>query len=156
MGGRGGQSGFSNNQFSRIPDVKEFKWVVGRELPQLQGTEKQVKWARQIRNQIGKDLFEYATRRTSDGRPSKLLLVALKGKESIKKDIKDETSYIYDQNVKRQRVKASVDAYVDLAKRIKQFNKIMTSSDSAKFWIDNRPGWTENYLNKKFRKKIDS
>ena len=57
--------------------------------------------------------------------------------------------------VQGQKIKDRLGTYNEIARRYNTYKEIM-SNDSAKFWIDNRPGGNpDTYMNKKFKKKID-
>lgn len=143
-----------NSLYSELPDTHEYQYILKKNYPLLVGTKKQVEFADDIRDGIRKGLLSYAKFVTSDGRPSTLFSVAKCGKTEVIRNIERSVSCIYDETVKTERIKSAVNAYKDLAKRIKRYNEIM-GHESAAFWIDNRPTYTENYRNEKFKKFID-
>lgn len=151
---KGGKSGgLSEKELSkRLPDMKEFS--VDR-APKLEGTEKQINWANDIRKEILRDLSTYAVTKTSDGRPSDLYKTVKQGKDAIINDIKNNP-LISDTSgkLRKEKIESAISGYKDLASRIKRLNNIAQNS-SAKFWIDNRTNQAENYRNKKLRDKID-
>ena len=130
----------------RLPHPSEFK----PERPsQLEGTEKQVKWAAEIRNSILRQLSVYAVTRTSDGRPSDLYNIAKQGKDAIMKDIAENPLINEAEGkIREEKLQRAIDGYQDLADRIKRYNSIANNT-SAKFWIDNRTDQLENFNNKK-------
>ncbi len=158
MGGRGGNSGLPGGRLSekelsrKIPDSKEFS--IARP-PQLEGSEKQVAWANDIRKGILKELGVYAITRTSDGRPSDLYKIATQGKEAIIKDIQGNPLInSASGKLREEKIENAIAGYKDLADRIRRLNSIAQNS-SARFWIDNRTNQLENDHNKKFINIID-
>lgn len=149
MGGRGGSSGFWQND---VPDASDYK---AESIPMLKGTPKQIEWANEIRKPMLKELANYTVRRTSDGRASMLYETARKGKGAIINDIQSSPLVKSTSGaLKKQKIKDQVEGYKDLAGRIKRFNQIVRN-DSAKFWIDNRTNQPENYMNQKLKRRID-
>lgn len=158
MGGRGGASGLSGGGLSekelsnRLPDAKDFSIEMP---PPLEGSEKQVAWANDIRKKILKELGIYTITRTSDGRQSDLYKTATQGKEAIIKDIKSNILInSASGKLREEKIENAVSGYKDLASRIRRLNSISQNS-SARFWIDNRTNQLENDHNKKFRNIID-
>ncbi len=160
MGGRGSSSGLGSYSSSyirkQLPKNEEFEIMRRKSLPELEGTEKQVRWANKIREGIMKELFDYTIKRTSEGNPADLFRTATHGTDEIVKRIEyKERTIELDPRVNRERIDREISSFKDLAKRISKFNEI-AKNKSASFWIDNRTDWSNNYMNKKFKKKIDS
>lgn len=158
MGGRGGASGMSNAWKNEIPKLNEYQHK--RQLPELQGSEKQVKWAKEIRDNLGEDLWRYVISRTSDGKPSGIYNIL--SKQGIKGAIQDIEKSVnlfsgYERqsnNRKKEIINRRLLSYKELARRIKKYNEIM-SNRSAAFWIDNRRNSQRNYMNERLKKIID-
>lgn len=156
MGGRGGASGFQNWQ-NRIPQLDEYRRLLKKDWPELEGSEKQIKWAKAIREDLRNDLWGYASLRTSDGRPTDAYNILLRsGRDGAIRDIKKLIERLRDSSdeVKKERLERKIWAYTDLAKRIKKYNDIF-SNRSAAFWIENRWNSPKNYMNQKLKKYID-
>lgn len=158
MGGRGGSSGLSGGGISakdiskKLPDTKDF--ALDRP-PQLEGSEKQIAWANDIRKDILRELGIYATTMTSDGRTSDLYKIAQRGKDAIISDIKSNPLINSTSGkLREEKIEKAIDGYKDLASRIRRLNSIAQNS-SARFWIDNRTNQLENAHNKKLKDKID-
>lgn len=152
MGGRGGssglKSGFSDRDIARkLPDEKEFKI---EKAAALEGSEKQIKWANDIRKSLAVELGNYATSYTDDGKrdTNNMFKIALGGKESMVKDIKRtyevrrrepnastsiSQAYEYNKNI----ISNGIERYKNLSTRIQRFNQI-AGEKSAKWWIENR------------------
>ena len=138
-GGGGGNKTALKNQF-----VKS--------LPELTGSEKQVKWATQIRSEAQQEMFTYATTQMN-GRPSSLYEVAQRG-QTAKQQFIDKAVSSFDGELK-QRKRAEYEAkFDDLDRRIEVYNRIFSHSD-AKYWIDRRSNSEINYQYKRFKAMID-
>ena len=161
MGGRGGASGISGAYTdkritSELPNaLSVFK---AKDLQPLVGSEKQVKWAESIRNEIGEELYKYSLQQKSDKTPvSKDMRMDMQsGKPAMLSAIKNNALVkATSGDVKKEKIKNAIGTYNEIYRRHETFKSIM-SNTSAKFWIDNRPGSSpETYMNKKFKKKID-
>lgn len=161
MGGRGGSSGLSGSGISakdiskKLPDTKEF--ALDRP-PQLEGSEKQIAWAKKIRAEFVPKLAQSIFAYNQD-----LVKAINGGKEAVAKQIyenavntfKNRYSYISDKKEAERLtnkdiadyVKRQVSTYNTLANRVKALNEL-AQNKSAKFWIDNRNSYDE------IRKKI--
>lgn len=151
-----GKSGLSaGKRLAGIPDADAFRVATQGNIPKLEGSEKQVKWAEQIRASVGNELITYALTRTSDGRPSRLWETAQKGKAAIADDVYNSPLVKSTTGALRQsKISSEKQGYVDLAGRVERLNRILTNP-SAKFWIDHRTNSDKNYLNQKLKKYID-
>lgn len=164
MGGRGGSSGLSgggkeysvNNIKKKLPDMNDFKLD---KPPQLEGSEKQIAWAKQIRAEFVPKLVQSVFAQQQD------IVKAMNsgGKDGVAQHIHDEAvntyknRYSYISNKKEAEkladkdianyVNRSVSSYNTLKNRVQAVNKL-ASNNSAKFWIDNRNSYDE------IRKKI--
>lgn len=156
MGGRGGSSGLSGGLSEkdisrRLPDVKEFTLD---KPPQLEGTDKQVAWAKQIRAQQVKELYMYAiTFGTRNNQASIDLVQAMNGgKESMAKYIHQQANQYesYSVQTRKELTESYIKKYNSMKARVKVVNEIVTNK-SAKFWIDNRDSIDE--LKKRIDKK---
>ena len=143
---------------SKIMEELPNKLDTLKELPELVGTEKQIKWAKDIRKEVGMELARYAVDRNTEGNPvSRDHFTNLgKGKEAMLSEIQNNALVKMTKGeVQGQRIKDRIGTYNEISRRYNTYKEIM-SNDSAKFWIDNRPGSSpETYMNKKFKKKID-
>lgn len=165
MGGRGGSSGLSggggkeysvDNIKKKLPDMNDFKLD---KPPQLEGSEKQIAWAKQIRAEFVPKLVQSVFAQHQD------IVKAMNsgGKDGVAQHIHDEAvnayknRYSYISNKKEAEkladkdianyVNRSVSSYNTLRNRVQAINKLASNS-SAKFWIDNRNSYNE------IRKKI--
>lgn len=144
MGGRGGssglKSGFSDRDIAkRLPDQKEFNI---EKAAQLDGSEKQIKWANDIRKELLPSLANTAVYGQNNG---ELFANVKKGTDSMVKDIQEKLrvqekysdSRGFNPKIYETIVNESVNAYKELSQRIKRLNDIF-GIKSAKFWIDHR------------------
>lgn len=149
---KGGKSnGLSERDISkRLPDVKEFS--LDRP-PQLEGSEKQIAWAKKIRAEFVPKLAQSIFAYNQD-----LVKAINGGKEAAAKSIyesavntfKNRYSYISDKKEAERLtnkdiadyVKREVSTYNTLANRVKALNQL-AQNKSAKFWIDNRNSYDE-------------
>lgn len=164
MGGRGGSSGLSGggkeysvgNIKKKLPDMNDFKLD---KPPQLEGSEKQIAWAKKIRAEFVPKLVQSVFAQQQD------IVKAMNsgGKDGVAQYIHDEAvntyknRYSYISNKKEAEkladkdissyVKREVSSYNTLRNRVQAINKLAQNS-SAKFWIDNRNSYNE------IRKKI--
>lgn len=151
MVGRGSSGGVSDI-YSKLPDPPPRSG----KLPQLEGTERQVNWAKQIRRDIGRDLVEYARTRMSDGRPFGYSEVLFRGKEAMAQDILNSSLVKGTTGaLRREKIADQVASYNDVAARITRAVNIILDHKSAKWWIDNRTNQSANYMNEKLKKIID-
>lgn len=156
FGGRGGASGGeAKGWVSRLPKDEEYKAISKKsELPELEGTEKQVKWAQGIRIETLRELHYYTMNYTSDGRPKTgFQNLSKDGNEYAVQRIKNvlEVHGNPSGDVRAQVINNQIESINDHAKRVKIYNEI-ASHTSAKWWIDHR-----DYFDKiNFKKQIDS
>lgn len=130
-----------------LPDEKKFKINMA---PELDGSEKQVKWANDIRKSLVVELGNYAAYYTDDGKldTNNMFKTAIAGKESminaVKKAYKIRKMEPNASISKKQAseynerlISSAARSYEKLSERIQRFNKI-TGEKSAKWWIENR------------------
>lgn len=155
MGGRGSSSGLDSisNYISKSLPKEVPKLMLDSDYPELNGTERQIAWARKIRKELGEDLRAYVDRFDSYKKRSNGLgsLISNQIRQNRDNAIKFILNGVEKSNNKRQDLKEIVDIVSNYSDRVKRFNNIM-SNTSASFWIDNR---TEDGVNKKLRRKID-
>lgn len=162
MGGRGSSGGGSGGMssaerkdiMSRLPNApKEFYMS---DAPKLTGTEKQVRWANSIRQQVAEDLFNYATTQTSDGKRADLTETVFGGKNAMLKSIQDSPLVSMTTGaVRQQKIDSAIDGFKDAAARYERATSIVTSHTSASWWIDNRNNVGNNHGQNKLRKIVD-
>lgn len=152
-----GSSGFDSggNGYSVSSIKKQLQeLVVYGQAPKLEGSEKQIEWAKQIRSDFARNLL-YAI---SSGLPDYVKARNSGGEEAVAKLIHDEAvnrnkgRYDYISNKKLAKseenksimedVGRRVKAYNMMAKRAQALNEILKNK-SAKFWIDNRNSYNE-------------
>lgn len=158
MGGRGGSSGLSSGNTSvkdiakRLPDVKEFTLD---KPPQLEGSEKQIAWAKQIRAQQVKELYMYAITFGANNNQASIDLVNAmnNGKDSMADYIYKQANQYqsYSAKTRKELAESYINKYKSMKDRVKVVNEIATNK-SAKFWIDNRDSIDE--FKKRINKKI--
>lgn len=160
MGGRGGSGGSAQKGaeyrdiVKRLPDAPDALDLDA--MPALQGTEKQVKWAEKIRQDLVADLAEYATSYTSDGRRSSSAETLAKGKKAMADSIM-QNPLVTDTvgRVREEKINNQIKGYVDAAERWKRVKSLVDGHTSASFWIDHRANQVKNYMNKKLKAYID-
>ena len=151
-GSRGGKRAKSNNNGweKSIPDTKDFMLIDS--FPELTGTPKQIKWAKDLREKIGEELLLHAVRGSltslEDAQKGRAHIV-----EKIKKSTKETLELIPGRDEGKTR-NEYIKHYQDYAERIKRLNEIFNKKD-AKFWINNRTNQLENFRNEKLKKYID-
>lgn len=160
FGGRGGTSGVggggeAKRWISQLPKDEEYKAISKKsELPELEGTEKQVKWAQDIRIETLRELHYYTMNYASDGRPkSGFQNLTKDGNEYAVQRIKNvlEVHGNVSDDIRSQVINHEIETINDHAKRVRVYNEI-ASHTSAKWWIDHR-----DYSDKAaLKKKIDS
>lgn len=137
--------------------VKQIKGTIEElKVKALKGTEKQIKWAEDIRKSAVDLLFEEVLHEeyiVEGSMPMKKSIVercsvknavyALRSKESIKDFFEDK------KDMPASRLDSDVKTLNDAYDRYQRFTEIMTN-DSAKFWIDNRDNQPKNYMFKNF------
>lgn len=131
-----------------LPEMSEYAMVKkGFGLPSLVGTEDQIKWARQIRNEILQQLAFLTKTTNAEGKPIGGIVKAVNGgKDAVIKYINDFPSD-WDEEIKRDIIKQRIDGFFALARVIKNFNEIASHAD-CRYWIDNRTNQIKNFANK--------
>lgn len=128
MGGRGGSSGIGKTKI----EVRTISPV--RNIPDLNGTEKQVQWAQTIRKDILNEVragFSYAP----DGRKT-TYIKDLFDEKSVKK-ITDNLKEMSKDKSLTHIVDGNLRTIKHLSESFERYRKL-TEENSAKFWIDNR------------------
>lgn len=162
MGGRGGSSGLSSGLYSRnsiakeLPDSDSFKM---RELPELEGSQKQIDWATKIRQRVLNSLMSYATGYQSDGHGA-IGDVVGKTKNEIAESIQKRIEGAESKKAKDFQKSYAIERYKDIAERVKRVNEV-ASVRSSSWWINYNQkyefkfGQSEYYRNQQFKKYID-
>lgn len=113
------------------------------ELPELEGTEKQVAWAEKIRDEILHSLAN-ALRQDENGRPCNAIEYMISQEKMVEWI---EQGFCEEQKQNRYKT------IIYLAECIERMNKI-ADNKSARFWIDNRTNQMANYMNQKLIKEV--
>lgn len=153
MGGRGASSGARGEAvYNSLPDKTAYE---AKDLPELSGSEKQVKWAETLREEADEVLWHYAIHRDGRGNPSGLHDIAIKGRNKIKEYIEDNPLVdTTSGKLRAEKISDQIAAFRELADRVKRYNEIMSNS-KASYWIDNRDSTLQNYMFKKWKNYID-
>lgn len=164
MGERGGSSGLSDegkeysvdNIKKKLPDMNDFKFD---KPPQLEGSEKQIAWAKQIRSEfvpkLVQSVFENNQSAVKALNSGSKELIARSIYEDAVNTYKNRYGYISNKKEAEKLTNADISNYVKkeifrynaLKNQVKEINKL-GKNKSAKFWIDNRNSYNE------IRKKI--
>ena len=127
---------------------------------ELEGTEKQVKWASEIRAKAANVLLQECVLREQyevtnmlpggkteiKSRPVQRIIEALKSEEGIKAYLESLPDFLVESTIKSMN---------DALDRYARFAEIMSNS-SAKFWIDNRDNQEPNYMFMLFKQYINT
>lgn len=144
-----------NDAFAELPEEPLYKYGT-KDLPQLTGSDEEIKEAKKIRSKTLKDAQYYALTKLSDGRPSDLYITASRGKQAMIDSINNSAlvKAVWDPNVKQQKISDKVAMYKDTYARNQRFGDIL-SQTSAKFWLDHDTNTLKNYMNLHFKDYID-
>lgn len=136
MGGRGsaGASGSTSDRgimsrLSGFPGKMNF--------PALEGSDRQVAWANQLRRNAFNYLYQEAVERDANGRQFGHVRTLMNGKEAMLSEIKSSAEGV-DREVRGQWINRRVDAYNSAAERYGRLKNMFESNKSAKYWIDHR------------------
>lgn len=131
VGGRSSKSGDRSimNRLSEFPGKTNF--------PALEGSDRQVAWANQLRRNSFNYLYQEAVERDANGYQFGHMRTLMAGKEAVLSEIKSSTKSI-DKEVKDQWISRSVEAYNSAAERYGRLKNMFESNKSAKYWIDHR------------------
>lgn len=153
MGGRGSAGG--EGLRSRLPGPLSFD-IKTYEYPELSGTDKQVKWANDIREKLLFDLANYAANQNSEGQITLGISdIYLKGKAAMAKDIKSNPLVMATSGlIKAEKISRAIRAFSEVKSRIERWHDL-AEKKSASFWIENRTNSSQNYMNKKLMRYID-
>lgn len=156
MGGRGSASGIGSIDRLKksLPSEKDFSFLHLYEYPLRGDSQKQIDFAQKVRIEILRDLMSDIIHRTSDGRSHDLFDSARKGQNEMWKTVLNDPIVSNKSNQQSARVSAAqrtVDAYKDIASRVKIYNDIIKQYRTAKDWLKNDPA--ERYEFKRSLKK---
>lgn len=151
MGGRGSSGGVGGTG-AKFPKAQSP--IDLDNLPALTGTQKQVSWGNQIREQVLGQLGQ-AMYRTSNGYPTRAPDYVT-SESDMKKFVKSTTEAFSgsSKSILKEKVNDSIGSLTTASTQISNLKSLISKETSAKFWIDHRnthpadPNW------KKLRKKI--
>lgn len=126
----------SNEIKKRIPEQSAF---VVKMPAKLEGSDKQVEWADQIRKKVLKTLGIYTVNRLSNGDPCfGMWETAKKGEEAVVENILNSPLVTSTEgSLRQEKIENHISAYKDMAERIKRLESI-TQKTSAAWWIENK------------------
>lgn len=126
----------SNEIKKRIPKQDAFTVKMPAK---LEGSDKQIEWADQIRKKILKTLGLYTVNRMSDGRSCiGMWEIAKKGEDAIVEDILNSPLVTSTEGrLRQEKIENHISGFNDLAERIRRLESI-TQKTSAAWWIENR------------------
>lgn len=151
---------------NKMDYAKQVKGTIAQLPPvELEGTEKQVKWALDIRAKAAKNLFydcvmreQYEAVSMLPGRKTEMqtrpiddIITALRSKEGINAYFEDMKA----RGVHESRYADAVESMTNALGRYSRFAEIMSNA-SAKFWIDNRDNQATNYMFKAFKEYVNT
>ena len=131
VGGRSSKSGDRSimNRLSEFPGKTNF--------PTLEGSDRQVAWANQIRRNAFNYLYQEAVERDANGRQFGHVRTLMNGKEAMLSEIKSSAVGV-DREVRSQWINRRIDAYNSAAERYGRLKNMFESHKSAKYWIEHR------------------
>lgn len=131
-------------------------------MPELQGTEKQIKWAETIREKAAKvlhqelmfedyEVVDLVTGRKNrvEKRPVDAIIKALMSEQGIS----DYLTELKERNLPESRIESAIKSMNNAYDRFVRISEIMSNAD-AKFWIDNRDNQEKNYMFNKFKQYV--
>jgi len=120
------------------------------DLPELEGTGKQVAWANKIRQEAAGTLQDEVTHEEwKEGQPKRSvaqLVEALQNEEATQEYLDELPEFLVDRTIKSMN---------ELLERYERMIEIATNP-SAKFWIDNRGNQEKNYMFNKFAEYVQT
>lgn len=146
--------------------AKQVKGTVSPlETVKLEGSEKQVAWAEEIRRKAASELLhsdvfceQYEVVSLLPGRKPEMqsrsvkkLFAALQSEEGIKAHFEDMKK----ASLPESRLESTVKSMNNALERYNRFTEIMSNS-SAKFWIDNRDNQEKNHMFKLFKEYVNN
>lgn len=134
MGGRGSSSGGTSNWRSRLPKVQTP--IDMDNLPPLTGSEKQIKWANDIRDELIEKLG-YKMYKTESGNPTKALDYIF-SKNDMEKYVKSAIEVFSDAPDFSIKLNNRVTALRTATEQMTRLKNLIQEETSAKFWIDHR------------------
>lgn len=146
MGGRGASSGIGSQNISGLPEAQK----PIDNFPELQGSEKQIAWATDIRQKIYNTLLS-EMKRNKDGYGTEAIKYIFKKKDMEKwvLDRKNTFGEFSTSPELKERVKDSIESLQTAAKQYKALRTLIETETSAKFWIEHRnthprdPSWSK-------------
>lgn len=136
--------------------------LVGFELPKLEGSEKQVKWAEKIREaavghlrqEVIHEQYEEVSllpngKTRIQKRPIPTIVNAMMSQDGIKAIFSEMET----KSLPESRFESTVETMNSAFDRYARYTEIM-SNTSAKFWIDNRDNQEKNYMFKAFKNYV--
>ena len=131
---------------AKLPDPIDYD---GFQLPELQGSEKQKKWAEDIRDDAI-DHMNTVIATVNGKRVGNDFMEAARSKEAMTEYIRNHNLVkMTDGAVRQQKIDGICDNFNEYARRYAAGTKILSNAD-AKYWIDNRPNQVANAHYKKF------
>jgi hypothetical protein len=126
---------------SILPDPIDIKYLDVGQLPKLKGTEKQVKWAEDIRSKIGDDVLQtYYSKYVSKNNGGFDALTTSKKAmvDNIKKNpLVQSVVEGGNQKVVEEKITNAANHFREMGDSLSKINDLL-GKDESKFWIDNR------------------
>lgn len=148
MGGRGSSGGVSSLRLPKPQTVEEF--------PKLQGTQKQVAWANDIRDQVYNKLLS-GMHQTKEGYPTQAVDYVFSRKDmgAWVRVTKDTFGGPYTpKHITDQHVNRAIESLHTAVKQVEALKNLIRTETSAKFWIDHRNTHPADPTWKKLKKSI--
>ncbi|GAF66432.1 hypothetical protein BTS2_3333 [Bacillus sp. TS-2] len=127
--------------------------IAKMKMPELVGSEKQIKWAESIRRDAFKVMMDEVKSESYDGgkekRPVGKLGHALMSKEGISAEFEEMRNL---PASRKESTVNSMNAFIDRFNRCKE----VMMNEQASFWIENRSNTIENHLFKSFTKYVET
>lgn len=147
MGGRGGKGGAAG---SSLPQVQR---PMGS-FPELAGTEKQVKWANKIRDEVYNALVREMYKTESGFRTEAPdYITSTKDMQTWVKLTRDAFKTA-NSRILEEKVNSSIDSLRRASDQYGRIRSLIGKETSAKFWIDHRSTHPGDPAWKSFKKKI--
>lgn len=144
MGGRGSAGG------GGLPKVQHPM----KSFPALTGTEKQVKWANKIRDEVHDSLVIEMYKTESGFRTEALnYITSTKDMQTWVKQARDAFQ-MSDSKILKEKVNNSIDSLRRASEQYGRLRALIEKETSAKFWIDHRSTHTGDPAWKSLKKKI--
>ena len=135
MGGRGASSGIGRQNISGLPEVQK----PIENFPELQGSEKQIAWATDIRQKIYNTLLSEMKRNKEGNRTEAIKYIfSKKDMEKWVRNVRETFGEFSPPHIVEERVKDSIESLQTAAKQYKALKTLIETETSAKFWIEHR------------------